>query len=75
MRTAPGSALACRATINSAMKRAKLAGLKRNATVTLGNVGRADDVQPLMKALADADPTLREHTEWAVRQINERTAR
>ena len=39
----------------SRMKRAKLHGLKRNAVVVLGNVGTADDVDMLTRALDDPD--------------------
>jgi hypothetical protein len=35
------------------MKRAKLRGLKRNAAVVLGNVGTAEDVDVLTRALDD----------------------
>ncbi len=53
----------------SAMKRAKRSGLARNAAVVLGNVGDAEDVPALAHALNDADPLVREHAAWAVRQI------
>lgn len=53
----------------SAMKRARLAGLKRNAAVVLGNVGTADDLPALEAARGDPDPVLREHVAWAMAQI------
>lgn len=53
----------------SAMKRAKLAGLKRNAAVVLGNVGTAEDVPVLETARRDPDPVLGEHAAWAIAQI------
>jgi len=60
----------------SPMKRAKLRGLKRNAAVVLGNVGTAEDVDVLTRAL-DAEPHpsassgqgVREHAAWAFRRI------
>lgn len=62
---------------NSPMKRAKLHGLKRNAAVVLGNVGTADDVEALQRALDDAEPlpsagsrqSVREHAAWAIARI------
>ena len=45
----------------SPMKRAKLRGLKRNAAVVLGNVGTADDIGVLRRALDDPEPLVREH--------------
>jgi len=51
---------------NSPMKRAKLRGLKRNAAVVLGNVGIADDVDALTRALADDEPLVRKHASWAL---------
>jgi len=39
----------------SPMKRAKLAGLKRNATVVLANTGHGDDARPLAAAVEDPD--------------------
>jgi epoxyqueuosine reductase len=52
----------------SAMKRAKLRGLKRNAAVALGNMGTADDVPALEAALDDPDPLVRQHAAWALQQ-------
>ena len=53
----------------SPMKRAKLRGLKRNAAVALGNVGTADDVDVLARALDDPEPLVREHLAWALARI------
>ena len=53
----------------SPMKRAKLRGLKRNAAVTLGNVGDARDVDVLTRALDDAEPLVREHAAWALERL------
>ncbi|MFO0096109.1 MAG: HEAT repeat domain-containing protein, partial [Gemmatimonadaceae bacterium] len=53
----------------SAMKRAKLAGLRRNAAVVLGNTGSADDLPALIMALGDALPLVRGHAAWAVGRI------
>jgi epoxyqueuosine reductase len=53
----------------SPMKRAKLRGLKRNAAVVLGNVGTADDVNALTRALDDEEPLVREHAAWALARI------
>jgi epoxyqueuosine reductase len=56
----------------SPMKRAKLRGLKRNAAVVLGNVGTADDVGVLTRALADDEPIVREHAAWALGRLADR---
>jgi epoxyqueuosine reductase len=53
----------------SPMKRAKLRGLKRNAAVVLGDVGMADDVDVLTRALDDPEPLVREHAAWALGEI------
>jgi epoxyqueuosine reductase len=47
------------------MKRAKMRGLKRNAAVLLGNVGIAEDIELLARALDD-EPLVREHASWAL---------
>jgi epoxyqueuosine reductase len=57
----------------SPMKRAKLRGLKRNAAVVLGNVGTADDVDVLTRALDDEE-LVREHVAWALEQLTHRCA-
>ena len=56
----------------SPMKRAKLRGLKRNAAVVLGNVGTAEDVPALTRALEDPEPLVREHAAWALERIRSR---
>ena len=53
----------------SAMKRAKLPAMKRNAAVVLGNVGTADDVDVLTRALDDEEPLVREHAAWALGRL------
>jgi epoxyqueuosine reductase len=53
----------------SPMKRAKLRGLKRNAAVVLGNVGTAEDVEALTRALEDDEPLVREHAAWALSRL------
>jgi len=50
----------------SAVKRAKLAGLKRNACVVLGNLGDPTAVPALVQALSDAEPLVRGHAAWAL---------
>ncbi len=58
---------------NSAMKRAKLGGLQRNAAVVLGNVGDSTDVELLSAVAARAEPLVQEHADWAINQIGART--
>ena len=53
----------------SPMKRARLRGLRRNASVVLGNAGTMDDVDVLAKALDDPEPLVREHAAWALDSI------
>jgi epoxyqueuosine reductase len=54
---------------HSAMKRAKLSGLKRNAAVAMGNSGSADFVESLSEALMDSEPVVRGHAAWALGRI------
>ncbi len=56
----------------SAMKRAKLRGLKRNATVALGNVGTSDDLELLASLAAKTDDMVGSHAVWAIDQIERR---
>ena len=53
----------------SPIKRAKLVGLKRNACVALGNSGDPKAVPPLIKALGEGDPLVREHAAWALGRL------
>jgi len=54
----------------SAMKRAKLQGLKRNAAVVLGNVGTVDDLAELEAMRLHEHDVVREHAAWAILQID-----
>jgi epoxyqueuosine reductase len=58
-----------RAFRKSPMKRAKLRGLKRNAAVVLGNVGTAEDIPVLERAMDDPGPLVREHAQWALARL------
>jgi epoxyqueuosine reductase len=53
----------------SAMKRVKLPAMKRNAAVVLGNVGTADAIDVLTRALDDPELLVREHAAWALARI------
>ncbi|MEP6766988.1 MAG: tRNA epoxyqueuosine(34) reductase QueG, partial [Gemmatimonadaceae bacterium] len=57
---------------NSPMKRAKRRGLARNAAVVLGNIGNADDVPVLQKALQHDEELVHEHAAWALNQLHRR---
>ena len=66
----------------SAMKRAKLPMMQRNAAVVLGNpslrsgqAALADDVDVLTRALEHEDPLVREHAAWALARLGARSAR
>jgi len=56
----------------SAMKRAKLWMLKRNACVVLGNIGTDADLAVLDAMLAHEHDVVREHAAWAVASITRR---
>jgi epoxyqueuosine reductase len=58
----------------SPMKRAKLPAMKRNAAVVLGNVGTAEDVDVLTRALDDPEPLVREHAARALARTATRHA-
>ncbi len=56
----------------SAMKRAKLRGLKRNAAVVVGNTGSAEDVEPLLSYLRqEEEPLVRGHIAWAIGELGD----
>ncbi len=56
----------------SAMKRAKLWMLKRNACVVLGNIGMREDHVVLGDMLAYEHAIVREHATWALAEIARR---
>lgn len=53
----------------SAIKRAKLWMLQRNACVVLGNIGTDDDLAVLEAMLAHEHEIVREHAGWALARI------
>jgi epoxyqueuosine reductase len=59
----------------SPMKRAKLAGLQRNAAVAMGNRLERRYVGPLAAALTAGEPLVRGHAAWALGRIGGETAR
>ncbi len=58
----------------SPMKRAKFAGLRRNAAVVLGNVGSSDDALALIAALRDEASLVRGHAAWALGRLGSELA-
>jgi epoxyqueuosine reductase len=56
----------------SPILRVKRRGLLRNVCVVLGNIGTADDLPALRRAAQHEEPLVREHAEWAIRQIENR---
>ncbi len=58
----------------SAIKRAKLWMLQRNACVVLGNVGTAEDLAVLEAMRAHGDAVVREHAAWAMSRLERRCA-
>ncbi|MFN2123234.1 MAG: tRNA epoxyqueuosine(34) reductase QueG [Candidatus Promineifilaceae bacterium] len=60
---------------NSPIKRIKRGRLLRNACVAAGNWGDKSAVPPLAALLHEADPILRGHAAWALRQIDNMGAR
>jgi epoxyqueuosine reductase len=59
----------------TAIKRAKDWMLRRNAAVALGNVGTADAVQPMARAMReDEHPVVRGHAAWALGRLGKRHA-
>ncbi|HEX4960880.1 MAG TPA: tRNA epoxyqueuosine(34) reductase QueG [Thermoanaerobaculia bacterium] len=59
----------------SPMKRAKLAGLQRNAAVAMGNRLESRYVPPLAAALRDGESVVRGHAAWALGRIGGAEAR
>lgn len=59
----------------SPMKRAKLAGLQRNAAVAMGNRLERRYIGPLAEALREGAPVVRGHAAWALGRIGGEEAR
>ena len=55
---------------DSAIKRAKLWMLKRNACVVLGNVGTDEDLAVLEAMLVHEHEVVREHAAWATARLD-----
>jgi epoxyqueuosine reductase len=62
-------------TRGSAIRRAGLAGLKRNVAVAIGNWGSEEAVPALAGALHDDEPLVRGHAAWALGRIGGERAR
>ncbi len=60
---------------HSPLKRAKRAGLQRNAAIAMGNRRDPGYVPALTRALTEGEPVVRQHAAWALGQINDPPAR
>jgi epoxyqueuosine reductase len=54
---------------DSAVRRAKFEGLRRNVAVALGNSGALEAVPVLVRALEDPQALVREHVAWALGRL------
>ncbi len=55
---------------DSPVQRARRRGYLRNVAVALGNSGNSAGIPALEKALQDDEPLVRQHTSWALEQID-----
>jgi epoxyqueuosine reductase len=53
----------------SPVRRAKLSGLRRNATVAMGNSGNRDYLPVLEQLSSDPDAVVAEHARWAAKKL------
>ena len=60
---------------HSAVRRATLAGLQRNACIAMGNLGQRSAVPHLVGALDHATPLVRGHAAWALGRLGGAAAR
>ena len=58
----------------SPIKRIKRNRFLRNVCVALGNTGSSVDLPALMNAVQEEDPLIKEHAQWAIDEINARSA-
>lgn len=56
---------------NSAIRRAKRGGLRRNAVIAMGNSGRKEFLPVLEKLADDGDPVVARHAGWARDQLRQ----
>ncbi|HKK19280.1 MAG TPA: tRNA epoxyqueuosine(34) reductase QueG, partial [Opitutales bacterium] len=56
----------------SPMRRLKLHRFRRNICVVLGNIGEEEDIADLKRVASEGDKMVKEHAEWAVKQIEAR---
>jgi epoxyqueuosine reductase len=54
----------------SPVRRAKLSGLRRNATIAMGNSGEQRFLPVLERLKADEDPAVADSAEWALKKLN-----
>jgi epoxyqueuosine reductase len=57
---------------HSPVKRAKRRGYLRNVAVALGNIGDMQSLPVLQNASNDEEPIVREHAQWAIKEISKR---
>ena len=57
----------------SAIRRAKLTGLRRNAVIAMGNSGDQEFIPVLERLATDGDETVAEHARWALDKLAART--
>ena len=53
----------------TSLMRARWDGMRRNACIVLGNRGEVAALPALRRVLADDDPMIREHAQWAIERI------
>jgi len=59
----------------SPIKRIKRARFLRNVCVALGNTGTEEDIAAIESVMAENDPLINEHAQWAIQKIQQRTNR
>ena len=55
----------------SPIKRAKLAGVRRNVVTAMGNSGRLEFAPTLNKLALDEEPAVAEHARWALKRLSQ----
>ena len=55
---------------HSPIRRTKLAGMRRNAILAMGNSGNSSFKPLLARLSGDADAQLAQHAQWALQRLN-----